>query len=123
MIIEINNPDWPEFCQRLNQQRAGATVKLEVIETDGARTEKIASAVFQNMAFAAIDACTDGITLRFRNDREIVYQIVDPIKILLHPSGGSGDFDQLQFEAENGISFVTFRPPIHEDMLKGLDIN
>ena len=49
MIREINSADWPAFCQILNQQRSGATVKLEVIETDGVKSELAANAAFQGM--------------------------------------------------------------------------
>jgi hypothetical protein len=120
MIREINASDWPAFCQRLNQQRAGATVKLEVIEPDGVKTELFANASFQSMTFDKRDSCSDIITLRLRAAREIVHEIIEPIKILLNPSGASGDFNPVQIEAENGVLFITFHPAIHADMLKGL---
>lgn len=117
---EINSADWPEFCRRLNQQRAGATVKLESIEPDGVKAELASNAAFQSMTFDKGDACSDVITLRLRAAREIVHEIVEPIKILLEPSGASGDFNPLQIEAENGVVFMTFHPAIHADMLEGL---
>jgi len=120
MIREINSTDWPAFCQILNQQRSGATVKLEVIETDGVKSELVANAAFQNMTLDKRDACSDAITLRLRAEREIVREIIEPIKLLLHPSGTGGDFNQLQIEAESGVILITFHPAIHADMLKGL---
>ena len=66
------------------------------------------------------DACSDVITLRLRAEREIVREIIEPIKLLLHPSGTGGDFNQLQIEAESGVMLLTFHPAIHARMLKGL---
>lgn len=120
MIREINSTDWPAFCQILSRQRSGATAKLEVIETDGVKSELAANAVFQGISFDKKDACSDAITLRLRSEREMVREIIEPIKLLLHPSGTGGDFDQLQIEAESGVILITFHPAIHADMLKGL---
>jgi hypothetical protein len=122
MIKEIDSSDWPVFCQRLSQQRAGATVKLEVIKPDGVKTEVAANAAFQGMTFDKSDGCSDGITLRLRAEREIVHEIIEPIQIRLQPSG-AGDFNQVQIEAENGITFITFHPAIHAQMLEGLQVH
>ena len=120
MKREINSSDWPDFCQRLTQQRAGAMARLEVIEPDGVRSEQVASATLQSMVFTKTAACSDSITLRLRNEREVVYEIVEPIRILLHPSETPGDFNPLQIEAESGVTFITLHPAIHEQMLEGL---
>jgi hypothetical protein len=120
MIREINSPDWPAFCQQLNGQQAGATVKLEVTGPDGIKTEMAANAAFQSITFDKGDSCSDVITLRLRAAREIVHEIIEPIKMLLHPSGANGDFNPLQIEAENGVVFVTFHPAIRAQMLEDL---
>src|SRR5882672_6374072 len=113
MIHEIKSSDWPAFCKQLSQQRAGAIVNLEVIKSDGIKTEQVTSAAFQSMVFDKTDACNDVITLRLRGTREIVHEILDPIRITLHPSGTSGDFNPLQIVAENGITIITLHPAIH----------
>jgi hypothetical protein len=120
MIQEIKNPNWPAFCRRISEQRAGASVKVDVIETDGVKSERVGSATLQTIAFDKLEGCSDTITLRLRNEREIVLEIIEPIRILLHPSGGSGDFNPLQIEAESGVTFLTLHPPIHAKMLDGL---
>lgn len=117
MIREIDNSDWPAFCRRVTEQRAGATVKLETIEPDGVRSELAADATFQGMKFEKTEACSDTITLRLRTVREIVREIVEPVQIKLHPSGGPGDFNPLEIVAESGVFFVTFHPAIHANML------
>lgn len=119
MIREIESSDWPTFCERVSKERAGATVKLEVIESGGANIERVATATLQSIAFSQTDSCSDLLTLRLRSDREIVYEIIEPIRILLHPSG-TGDFNQVQIEAESGMSFITIHPPIHAQMLEGM---
>ncbi len=121
MIHEIKNVDWPAFCERLTQQRVGAMVKLETIESNGIKTERIASAAFQSMVFDKTDACNDVITLRLRSNQEIVHEIVDPLRITLHPSGAHADFNPLQIAAENGTFIITFHPAIHAQMLE--DVN
>jgi hypothetical protein len=120
MIHEIESSDWPAFCQRISQQRAGAMVKLEVVEPDGVRTERFANATLQDMVFAATDRCSDVITLRLKGPGEIVYEITEPIEITLHSSGGTGDFNPLQINAESGVTFITLHPAIHAEMLAGL---
>jgi hypothetical protein len=112
MIREINSADWPAFCLRLTQQRAGATVKLETIEPDGVKSELAANAAFQSITFDKTDGCSDVMTLRLRTAREIVHEITEPIQIRLQPSGTPGDFNPLQIEAESGMVFITF-PPGH----------
>jgi Family of unknown function (DUF5335) len=117
MTQEIKNTDWPAFCEQLTRQRAGAVVKLEIIESNGVKTERAANATFEGMVFDKTDACNDVITLRLRSDQEIVYEIVDPIRITLQPSGAPGDFNPLQIAAENGTCILTFHPAIHTQML------
>src|ERR1700722_7673067 len=121
MVHEIKSTDWSAFCRCLTEQRADATVKLEVIEPDGVQNVHVGSAAMQSMVFNRTAGCSDSITLSLRNDREIVYEIVEPIKIFLNPSG-AGDCNLLQIEAESGITFLTLHPPIHPQMLAGLKI-
>ena len=117
MIREINSADWPTFCQRLSRERAGAVLKLEIIEPGGAKSER-ANATFEKMAFEKNEGCNDVITLRLREGREIVHQIVEPIYIRLQPSSAS-DFNQIQIEAESGVTLLTLHPAIHPQMLEG----
>ena len=100
MIHEVKSSDWPAFCRRLTEQRAGATVKMEIVEPDGSKTEHVASAVFESMAYDDHDACNNVITLRLKGSQEVVHEILDPIRITLHPSGEDA-FNPLQIVAEN----------------------
>ena len=93
-------------------------VKLETIEPDGIKTERFANATFLSLVLDQTDACNDVITLRLKNSREIVHEILDPIQITLYSSGGIDDFNRLQIKAENGISIITMHPSIHAQMLK-----
>jgi len=52
-----------------------------------------------------------------------VHEILDPIRITLHPSRESGDFNPLQIAAENGITIITLHPAIHAQMLGDLETN
>ncbi|HMD53152.1 MAG TPA: hypothetical protein VKJ65_01190 [Phycisphaerae bacterium] len=117
MLHEIKFTNWPAFCQRLNEQRAGATVKLETINLNGIRTELVASAEFQSIVFSNADACSDLIVVRLRNHEQTVHEILDPIRITLHPTDSSGNFNPLQIAAENGITILTLHPAIHAQML------
>ena len=120
MKQEIKSSDWPAFFQRLAKQEAGALVKLETFGTDGIKTVQVESAEFESLLFDQTAGCNDIITLRFRNNREIVHEIVEPIRIALHPSGGQGDFNPLEIIAENGVFIITFHPAIHSQLLDEL---
>ena len=120
MIREINSPDWPAFCRQLTKEHAGALVKLEVGGTDGTKSEIASNTAFESLVFEKTDACSDIIVLRLRNAREIVHQIIEPIHIKLQ-SSGAADFNQIQFEAESGVTFLTMtHPVIHPQMLADL---
>lgn len=118
MINEIKSTDWAAFCERLTRDHAGATVKLEVIEASGVKTERVAGAAFKAMAFQKTDACNDVILLRLTDNRETVHEILEPIRIALHPSGRDGDFNPLQIAGENGVFILTFQPAIHAPTLR-----
>jgi len=98
-------------------------VKLSVIESNGIKTERVAGAAFQSLVFDKTSGCNDAITLRLGDSREIVCEIIDPIRITLHPSGASGDFNPLQIAAENGVFIITFHPALHAQMLRDLKTN
>jgi len=117
MLHEIKFTNWPAFCQRLSEQRAGATVKLETIDLNGIRSELVASAEFQSIVFSKADACNDLIIVRLKNHSQIVHEILDPFRITLHAADGSGNFNPLQIAAENGITLLTLHPAIHAQML------
>jgi hypothetical protein len=120
MIHEINSSDWPAFCERISEQRSGARVKLEVIEPDGVKTERVADGGLQSMIFDDGNACSDTIVLRITDAREVVHEIIEPIRIRLHPSNSAGDFHTIEIEAESGISIITLTPSIHAQMLEEL---
>ncbi len=118
MVHEIKSSDWPGFCQRLTQQRAGAKVKLEIVEPNGTKTEQVASATFESMVFDNSDACSDVITLRLQSSQKVVHEILDPIRITLHPSGEADAFNPLQITAESGLTIITLHPAINRQMLE-----
>jgi hypothetical protein len=120
MIHEINNPDWPAFCERVTRQLAGALAKLEIIGPDGAVAEEVPDATFQNMTLDKSGACSDVIRLRLTAPREIVRDIIEPIRVTLRASNGSGDFNPLRIESEIGSFQITFHPAIHAQLLVGL---
>ena len=120
MIREIDSPDWPAFCERVTRQLAGAMATVEVTGRDGVKTASGASAAFQSMVFEKTDGCSDVIKLRLNAGKEIVHEIVEPIRIRLHPSNGSGDYNPLHIEAESGLVSLTLHPAIRAQMLEGL---
>jgi len=119
MIHEIDSHDWPIFCQRLTEQRDGATVKLEVVGSNGLRIEKAANATLQRMVFEATDSCSDLITLRLVNPAEIIHEIIEPIQITLQASGNTSELNLITIEAESGITLITLHPAIQAQMLEG----
>ena len=120
---EINSKDWREFCQRVDRQCQGAMISIELVEPDGLKTEITSDLTLEGMVFDTQDPCNDVILVRMRNGREITYDIIDPIHIMLRESEGRNDFNPVQIEAENGTVFLTLHPAIHAQMLEGLKIN
>lgn len=120
---EIDSKDWDHFCQRVSEERQGATVRVEAIEPDGLRIEKVGNSTLESIAFDARNQCNDVISLRLRNGREITYDIVDPVHILLEETSHAGDFNPVRIDGENGSTFLTFHPAIHEQMLQGLRVS
>lgn len=121
-IFEVEASDWPVFCQRISEEQSGATVNVEVTKLDEVPGQSIISASFESMVYNATGACSNVITLRFRDGKEIVHEILDPIHIQLKPSEAIGDFNPLEIRAENGLTTITFHPAIHGQMLVGLRV-
>jgi hypothetical protein len=119
---EIRSASWNDFCQRISRQQQGGTLSIAVVEPDGRTLETVSDAIFESMILDTSGACNNVISVRAVNEREIVHEIIDPIFILLRESNGSGDYNPVEIEAENGKTLLTFRPAIHEDMLEGLDL-
>ncbi|MDB6020214.1 MAG: hypothetical protein JWQ04_71 [Pedosphaera sp.] len=123
MLREINSHDWADFCHRVSRERQGATVRIETILPNGSKTERVGDATFQSMELDTRNSCNDVILLRVRNEREIAYDIVDPIHLLLRETQTGEDFNPVQIEAENGTTLLTFQPAIHIGMLAGLKVD
>ena len=122
MLREINSHDWPDFCNRISQQRRGASVRIESILPDGKKSDRVGEAVFEGMELDANGSCNDVLHVRVRNEHEVAYDIVDPIHILLRKTKTGDDFNSIQIEGEAGTTFVTFHPAIHAEMLEGLEV-
>ncbi|MDB6022661.1 MAG: hypothetical protein JWQ04_2518 [Pedosphaera sp.] len=123
MLREINSHDWADFCHRVTQQRQGASVRIETILPNGLKTEQVGDATFQSMELDTSNSCNDVILLRVRSEREIAYDIIDPVHLMLRETRSGEDFNPIQIEAENGTTFLTFHPAIHAQMLAGLKVN
>jgi Family of unknown function (DUF5335) len=119
---EVDVKDWQNFCQRINQQREGAAVTIEVMERNGIQIEKGRDLIFESMVLDTQGACNDVIKVHARNAREIEHEILEPIHIRLREVDEHGTFNSIAIEAENGTTFLTFHPAIHGQMLQGLKL-
>jgi hypothetical protein len=119
---EIDSKDWQDFCKRVSEQLQGAIVTVEAIESDGLKIEKVGNSTLENIAYKAQSPCNDVISLRLRGKRDIEYDIVDPVHVLLEETSHAGDFNPVRIDGENGSTFLTFHPAIHERMLEGLKV-
>ena len=95
---------------------------MEVIKSDGAKDESFASTTFLSMVFDGTGACNNTITLRLKNGREIIHEILDPIHLRLNSSDAAGGFNFIEIQAESGITTITFHPAIHAQILEGLRV-
>ena len=118
-ILEVKSSDWSVFCKRISKEQAGATVKVEVVGSNGVSDELSANGTFESLAFDATGACNNLIALRLSDGRPIAHEIIDPVHIRLNQSE-AGDCNQLEVKAENGITSITFHPAIRAEWLAGL---
>jgi hypothetical protein len=117
---ELRNTSWSDFCERVSQQQHGGTLKIEVVGPDGRTVEAESGVIFDRMALDTSGACSNVISIRAANGREITHQIIEPLHILLRESNKQGDYNPVEIQAENGKTLLTFHPAIHEELLKGL---
>lgn len=122
MLHEINNHDWAEFCRRISRERHGAAIQVKTVLADGSQSRQGGDLMLHSMDFDTTNPCSDVIHLRAENKSDAEHDIVEPIHILLHDSQPGEDFNQVQIQSESGTTFLTFRPPIHKDMLEGLKV-
>src|SRR4051812_11934707 len=118
---EVDTTDWQNFCQRINEQREGAAVTIDVIERDGIQIEKGRDLTFKSMVFDH-DPCNDIIKVHALDATEVKHEIIEPIHIRLREVDENGTFNSIAIEAENGTTFLTFHPAIHAQMLAGLKL-
>lgn len=119
-MMEVTTKNWKTLCERVKEQRRGATLTIAVIEPGGREIEIGRDLIFESMDFTK-DPCNDIISVRARNAREIVHNIIEPIHIRLREVTERTNYNSIAIEAENGTTFLTFQPTIHAEMLEGLD--
>ena len=118
MIREIDTHHWSEFCQRLNREERGALLTIEVIAPDGAKTRNTGRLIFEEMKFDTSDPCSDILSVRARDSREITHVMVEPTHIALLETENRGTFNPVIIQAANGTTKLTFHPAIHEQLLE-----
>lgn len=120
MIREVRNSDWGIFCERLNQFEGGANVSIEWIARNGFRNEIARNVVFEEIQIGQRNECTDQISIRCRSQNEVKHDVVEPIHVNLKETEGSGAFDTVMIEAEEGTTVMRFQPVIRTAWLDGL---
>ncbi|HWD93376.1 MAG TPA: DUF5335 family protein [Verrucomicrobiae bacterium] len=122
---EIKTQDWNTFCQRLNEFERGATVDILWIDrATNAERPVVREAEFEQISYGPRDGCNDQIVIRAgERGRETRHEITEPIHILLRESsGGSGTYNGVAVEAEEGTTILAFRSGIRPDWLKGMGL-
>lgn len=119
-MMEVSTKNWKTLCERIKEQRRGATLTIAVIEPGGREVEIGTGLIFESMDFRK-DPCNDIISVRARGEREIVHDIIEPIHIRLREVNEGTTYNSIAIEAENGTTFLTFHPVIHAGLLEGLD--
>jgi hypothetical protein len=119
---EIRSQDWSTFCDRLNEFERGATVDIRWIDRESKVEKEIAlAAEFQEIRFGKRDGCNDHIMVRAGGETGTHHEIVEPIHILLREQG-SGGFNAIAVEAEEGTTLLRFNPIIRMAWLEGLGV-
>jgi hypothetical protein len=119
---EIDTSDWLKFCQRLNHEQQGSVVSIEVLERDGIQSGKGRDLRFQSVAFDTRGDCNNIIRVHAGDGSEVKHEIIEPIHIRLREADEHGTFNPVTIEAESGITFLTFHPALHAQILDGLKL-
>jgi hypothetical protein len=108
-IQEIRSEDWQEFCKKFTEANRGSLLTIEVIGTDGIRSDVARDVPFDKMTFDTTDACNDVISITLGSapdQRKINHFVIDPMHLRIRRAEAGKKL--LEMGSENGTTLVTF---------------
>ena len=120
--IEVKEKNWPELCQRIEQQCRGGMVSLETDTGSGSHTAVIDNEPLQRLTFDEhADPCNANLVIEAGGPgNQVRHLIVEPIRILLRNGKGTDHYNTLQIMAESGTTTMELRPGFHQELVDGL---
>jgi hypothetical protein len=122
MKREIPPKLWLAFCQRLRDWYRGA-VSIHWIQPNGAMQTVAEDMPLQSVTFQKRNKeCSDTMTIEtgIPEERPSQHEIIEPIRVVLKQDNESGRYNELEIQAETGVTEVTFSPGIDPALLEKL---
>lgn len=108
MTTEVLSRDWAEFFLKFNELNKGSLITVEHQNLEGHTKEIAREMPFEGIRFGK-DACNDNITIGLGSApgaRDRDHLVVEPIHVRIR--GEQAGRKQIQIEAENGVTIITF---------------
>lgn len=122
MKREIPPKFWQAFCQRLRDRYRGA-VCIHWTQPNGAMQTVAEDMPLQSLTFQKRNKeCSDTMTIEtgILEERPSQHEIIEPIRVVLKQDNESGRYNELEIQAETGVTEVTFSPGIDPALLEKL---
>ena len=123
--IEVNEKNWSQFCQSIENYCRGARVTVELDPGSGPRTTVIEDAALRHLSFDEhADPCNANLVIEVgdQDSKPIRHVVVEPIRILLRNGKDTERYNSIQVLAENGTTTMELRPGLEQALLKGLEL-
>lgn len=120
---EIPSEDWQKFCEKFTQFNRSSLLTIEVIGSDGLRSDVARELPLHKMVFETSDPCNDIISINLgtnSDQRKLNHLVIDPIYLRIRQINDGRKM--LEIGSETGTNLVTFHsgrfPPMN-DLING----
>ena len=106
---DIQSEDWQDFCEKFTYFNRGSLLTVEVIGSDGVRSDFARDLPLDKMTFDTTDACNDMITISLESapgERKMNHFVIDPRYLRIRRAEAGKKL--LEIGSENGTTLVTF---------------
>ncbi len=114
---EISSDDWQEFCEKVTEANRNSLLTIEMIASDGIRSDVARELPLHKMTFDTTDACNDVITFSLDSEpdgRKVNHLVIEPIHLRIRQDEEGKKL--LEIGSESGVTLVTFHSGRFPDM-------
>jgi hypothetical protein len=121
--VEIQEKQWKQFCDRMEQFCRGAMVTIHLENGDVAKAELAVDLPLRHIVLdEESDACNTRLVIEvgLADAKPTRHEVIEPIHIRLKNGTDPNRYNIIQVLAENGTTTLEIRPGLNESLLKGL---